>query len=56
MSKGRGHYIKRLERRAAHLDRRVEEGERDGRDLSWDKAELTALRYAVRHLEECRHG
>lgn len=44
--------IMRLKRRANWLEARVAIGQDDERDLSLDKAELSALRWAVKILEE----
>lgn len=41
--------IKVLERRADHLAKRIAESPLD---LTYDKAELSALRWAIRELEE----
>ena len=56
MSKGRSrsHYLKRLERRADYLDERIEAAAREGRDLTWDRAELAALDYVLDHFDVCR--
>jgi hypothetical protein len=44
--------IMRLKRRANWLEARVSIGDSNARDLSRDKAELSALRWAVKILEE----
>jgi hypothetical protein len=44
--------IVRLKRRANWLEARVAVSDVNGRDLSLDKSELSALRWAVKVLEE----
>ena len=45
-------HIKRLERRIAHLDLRITNTSGQ-HDLTFDRAERAALRFAVEHLNEC---
>lgn len=54
MSKTRGpsSHIQRLERRMHHLEERINTSPND---LTWDKAEWNALRFAVEHLRGCVH-
>lgn len=44
--------IKRLKRRYDHLDRRILEAEAEGRDLTYDKSERTAIGKAIIALEK----
>lgn len=41
-----------LRRRVKHLEKRVQEAEKKGRDLSFDKQELVALETAIDLIEE----
>lgn len=43
-------YVERLRRRADYLARRVAEGAAKGQDLTWDRAELGALLWAIDRL------
>lgn len=43
-------YLRRLERRAAHLEERIRASLT--KDLTYDKAELEAIRWVVRKLEQ----
>ena len=42
--------LERLERRAKHLTERIEKARLEGRALSFDEAELGALRWAIAKL------
>lgn len=46
--------LRTLQRRIEWLDQRIRNAELGpGADLTFDKAEKSALEYAVRHLERC---
>lgn len=51
MSRSRRGRIGSLTTRAEHLRRRIEEARRVGKDMTWDKAELMALEWALPVLE-----
>lgn len=44
--------MKTLNKRADCLQKRVEEGKKKGIDLSWDRAELGAITWAIYFIEE----
>lgn len=44
-------YIEKLQRRADYLSKRIIQAEGNGKDLSWDKAEYSALTWAVTRLQ-----
>lgn len=48
--------IERLQKRADFLDKRIAEAEADGRDLSFDKAERSALVTAIELMEKYDSG
>lgn len=48
-------WIDRLQRRAEHLRGRIAAGEADGRDLNYDRAEMSALLWAIPILEGAAH-
>lgn len=49
-------YLKRLERRADHLSERIVENRALGKDCSYDRAELSALLWAIRQLTHLEAG
>lgn len=44
--------IERLTKRKNWLEERISKGELEGADLSYDKAELSSLNYALEELEK----
>jgi hypothetical protein len=46
----RNNHLAILQKRAEHLRARIAQAERNGRDLSFDKAERAALQWAIQEL------
>jgi hypothetical protein len=46
----RKEYLDRLQRRADHLRGRIAAAEADGQNLNWDKAEMSALLWAIEEI------
>ncbi len=51
MSRSRSKRVETLKTRATHLHRRIALAAKEGRELSYDKAELSALEWAMPVLE-----
>lgn len=51
MSRSRNKRVETLKTRATHLHRRISDAAREGKELSYDKAELSALEWAIPLLE-----
>lgn len=54
MTTARSRDIATLERRLIHLEERLQAGERDRRDLSYDRAERAALRRALEDMRQAQ--
>lgn len=44
--------LERLQRRADHLTKRIDAATAEGKDLNWDKAERSAIIWAIENLQE----
>lgn len=51
MSRSRRARVDCLKHRAEHLEERIEQAAEQGRDLTYDRAELSAIRWALPVLE-----